>query len=198
MGAAPATNAALVDLNLSYGSHLLSEFRSEWSSKCRLIQAVMLCTRHLRPHFSAGTIAALVVTLVPRDGVHARTPRPAPIPVTVLNNGVAMPMLSLGIWQFSDEEVAEYVPLALSLGIRHIDASIFYGVEENGGPPNQPALGSALVGINRSSYFLTTKIDPSYDSSHAYATATAPFTRASAYFRTLEQVAWTDGCSKLG
>ena len=111
------------------------------------------------------------------------------IPRITLNNGVQMPMLSLGIWQFSNDEVATAVKQALSVGIDHFDASIFYGTPENDGQPNQPALGRALAGIPRSQYFLLTKIDPSYMDSDEYSIVTEKFTRSNAYYRTLEQAA---------
>lgn len=111
------------------------------------------------------------------------------IPRITLNNGVEMPMLSLGIWQFSDAEVEKAVPMGLALGIDHIDASIFYGVEENDDRPNQAALGRVLVNIPRSSYFLTTKIDPDYRDSRLTGRISEPFTLENAYFRTLEQAA---------
>ena len=112
-------------------------------------------------------------------------------PCVTLNNGVLMPQLSFGTWQLSDDEITQLIPLALSIGVTHIDSSVFYfpfGADMSG-MPNQPALGRALAGFARESYFITTKIDPSFDGSTAYAAATAPFTEANAYYRTLEQAA---------
>ena len=55
--------------------------------------------------------------------------------------------------------------------------------------PNQPALGRLLRDVPRDSYFLTTKIDPSYSDAPAYATLATNFTPATAYYRTIEQAA---------
>lgn len=119
------------------------------------------------------------------------------IPTVTLNNGIEMPMLSLGIWQFSDAEVEEIVPLALKVGYNHFDASIFYGTPENNGRPNQPALGRVLADVPRDSYFLTTKIDPSYEASTPYSVVTSALTVGNAYYRTLEQVAHNLGDLEL-
>ena len=115
-----------------------------------------------------------------------RDPR---IPLVRLSNGIDMPMLSLGVWQLSNVEVSRIVPMALSIGINHIDASIFYGVPENGDAPNQAALGDVLALVERDSYFVTTKIDPDARDSRLYARLATPFTAETAYFRTLEQAA---------
>ena len=111
------------------------------------------------------------------------------IPVAKLNNGVLMPYMSFGIWQLSNADVEAQVPLALSLGINHIDASIWYGCAENGGPPNQPALGEVLADHPRDTYFLTTKIDPDARASKEYGVVASPLTVHNAYFRTIEQAA---------
>ena len=133
-----------------------------------------------------------------RYSTSSRATASSRVPTVTLNNGVSMPIVSLGIWQFSDVEVAATVPLAMSLGFNHIDASIFYGVPENDGPPNQPALGRALANVPRDSFFLTTKIDPSFEDSDSYAVIATPFTPANAYFRTLEQAAHNLGDLGLG
>ena len=145
----------------------------------------------LRPpwmRWCVSAFAAVAIVCTAAGGVRA-TATPRRVPRVVLNNGMDMPMLSLGIWQFSDEEVAAVVPLALSLGYDFIDASIFYGVPENDGRPNQPALGRALAGIPRASYSILTKIDPSYVDSAEYSIVATPFSRENAYYRTLEQAA---------
>ena len=93
---------------------------------------------------------------------------------------------------------AAVVPQALATGFTHLDASIFYGTDENGdGHPNQVALGRVLTDVPRGSYFLTTKIDPSYEDSTAYTIVASAFTRSNAYFRTLEQVAHNLGDLRL-
>lgn len=124
-----------------------------------------------------------------QEGAKASSIRDPRIPLVTLNNGVQMPMLSVGIWQLSDEEVEKIVPMAMALGIDHLDASIFYGVPENGDRPNQAALGRMLEATPRASYFLTTKIDPDFRDSRLYAKLATAFTPSNAYFRTLEQAA---------
>ncbi|MFI6744082.1 aldo/keto reductase [Nonomuraea sp. NPDC050451] len=69
-----------------------------------------------------------------------------------LNNGVEMPKLGLGVFQMTDEQVAEAVPAALDAGYRLIDtASRYY---------NEKALGAALdkTSVPREELFITTKL----------------------------------------
>ena len=90
---------------------------------------------------SAGLLVGLVILMarVARASSTGVQSPPTKIPTLRLNNNVVMPMLSMGIWQFSDAEVANAVPLALSLGITHIDASIFYMfLRMMGGPTSLP------------------------------------------------------------
>jgi len=77
-------------------------------------------------------------------------PAPAPIPSIRLNNGVQMPMVSLGTWQYNVTTAEEIVTLGLSQGFTHIDAAYMYF--------NQKGVGAALKRVPRSSYFLTTKV----------------------------------------
>ena len=52
----------------------------------------------------------------------------------VLNNGVKMPFLGLGVWQTSPGKVCENAVLAaLEAGYRHIDTAAIYGNEESVG-----------------------------------------------------------------
>ena len=74
----------------------------------------------------------------------------ASIPNVKLNNGVEFPMISLGTWQYSTQQATDVVKLGLSLGFNHIDTANDYR--------NQEGVGAALKGVNRSSYFLTTKV----------------------------------------
>ena len=75
---------------------------------------------------------------------------PAPIPSIRLNNGVSMPMLSLGTWQYNSSVAEAVVKLGLQQGFNHIDTAWAYH--------NQDGVGAALKGVPRSSYFLTTKV----------------------------------------
>jgi len=86
----------------------------------------------------------------------------ANIPNVKLNNGVEMPQLSLGVWQYTPAEAEASVKLALQTGFNHIDTAMNYN--------NQGGVGAALKGVNRTSYFLTTKVVPVQDSGSAYAT----------------------------
>jgi len=78
------------------------------------------------------------------------------IPTTTLNNGVELPMVGLGTWQYSTEQTYDAVLLALRSGYRHIDTATIYG--------NQRGVGRALktwekeTGGRRDQVFITTKI----------------------------------------
>jgi 2,5-diketo-D-gluconate reductase A len=72
------------------------------------------------------------------------------IPTHKLNNGVDMPMMSIGTWQYDSATAEQVVKDALSVGFNHIDTANNYN--------NQKGVGAALKGVNRESYFLTTKI----------------------------------------
>jgi len=82
------------------------------------------------------------------------------MPAVTLNNGVKMPMLSLGTWQYSSSVAETTVKLGLKLGITHIDTANDY--------QNQDGVGKALAGVARSSYFLTTKVPPQESARSAY------------------------------
>ena len=70
-----------------------------------------------------------------------------------LKNGIEMPTQSLSTWQLDGTTAKQMVKTALDdVGMRHIDTAITYG--------NHVQIGEALAGRNRSSFFLTTKIDP--------------------------------------
>jgi len=72
---------------------------------------------------------------------------------TILNNGVGMPGLGLGVWQSTDgPEVENAVLWALEAGYRSIDTAAIYG--------NEGGVGNALKasGLPRDEIFLTTKV----------------------------------------
>merc|ERR1719392_471370 len=77
-----------------------------------------------------------------------------------LNNGVEMPMLSLGTWQYSSSTAEAAVKLALQAGFNHIDTAMNYN--------NQAGVGKGLAQFPRSSYYLTTKV-VAVDGSDAYS-----------------------------
>lgn len=84
------------------------------------------------------------------------------IPNVKLNNGVMMPMISIGTWQYDSPTAESVVKQALQVGFNHIDTANNYN--------NQDGVGKALVGVDRKSYFLTTKIPPVNSASTAYST----------------------------
>jgi len=72
---------------------------------------------------------------------------------TVLNNGVRMPWLGLGVWQMDDPVQLEYaVGKALETGYRAVDTAAGYGNEEG--------VGKSIIksGIRREELFITTKL----------------------------------------
>ena len=102
---------------------------------------------------SAGPIVGMIAVLA---SLGAPTPapipsiRPAPIPSIRLNNGVSMPMVSLGTWQYNSSVAQDVVKAGLGAGFSHIDTAWGYY--------NQDGVGAALKGVPRESYFLTTKV----------------------------------------
>lgn len=81
-----------------------------------------------------------------------------------LNNGVEMPMISLGTWQYDSPTAEAAVKLALQTGFNHIDTAQNYN--------NQKGVGAALKGVDRKSYFLLTKVPAAQTASTAYAATT--------------------------
>ncbi|WP_226037820.1 aldo/keto reductase [Aquibacillus saliphilus] len=81
---------------------------------------------------------------------------------TVLNNGVRMPWLGMGVFQVEDgEEVIQSVRYALDAGYRSIDTAAGYR--------NEAGVGTAIKqsGIRREELFITTKLanpDQGYES----------------------------------
>jgi diketogulonate reductase-like aldo/keto reductase len=84
----------------------------------------------------------------------------------VLNNGVTMPALGLGVFQSPPEETAAAVEAALQVGYRHIDTAAAYGNERQVGE------GIRRSGVDRSEVFIETKVwvsDYGYDETlHAF------------------------------
>jgi methylglyoxal/glyoxal reductase len=73
-----------------------------------------------------------------------------------LNNGVRMPILGLGVYQMTNEQVAVAMQAAFMAGYRHIDTASFYN--------NEAAVGKAVreSGIPREEMFVTTKLWPTH------------------------------------
>ena len=73
-------------------------------------------------------------------------------PCLTLNNGVMMPQLSLGTWQYNNTVAAGAIKMGMAAGFTHIDTAENY--------ENQVGVGSALKSLPRDSFFLTTKTKP--------------------------------------
>ena len=88
------------------------------------------------------------------------------VPNIVLNNGVEMPSIGLGVFQTPPDETRSAVAAALDIGYRHIDTAAAYGNEREVGE----AVHASKVG--RRGVFLETKIwisDYGYDQTlHAF------------------------------
>ena len=72
--------------------------------------------------------------------------------VLSLANGNEIPLVGLGTWQMSPEEAEKNVAYALRNGYIHIDTARTYDNEEGVGR------GIKASGIDRESFFLTTKV----------------------------------------
>lgn len=72
--------------------------------------------------------------------------------IVTLNNGIEMPMLGLGVYKITDEEMQDTVDAAIKAGYRAFDTAHFYF--------NEASLGKALKssGVPRESLFVTTKL----------------------------------------
>lgn len=80
---------------------------------------------------------------------------------TILNNGVKMPWLGLGVWKATGGTAKPAVLAALKAGYRSIDNAAIYG--------NEAEVGEAIreSGVPRDEIFITTKVwnsDQGYDS----------------------------------
>lgn len=70
----------------------------------------------------------------------------------ILNNGVAMPALGLGVFLAKENETKQAVETALANGYRLIDTAAIYGNEE------QVGQGIKASGVARAELFITTKL----------------------------------------
>jgi len=83
------------------------------------------------------------------------------VPDVVLNNGIEIPQVGLGVWRVPHAETQRVVATALRASYRHIDTAKLYGNEE--------AVGAAVreSGLDRDAVFVTSKVwntDQGYDS----------------------------------
>ena len=81
-------------------------------------------------------------------------------PNLVLNNGISMPVIGLGVFQTPPDQTTQSVREALRIGYRHIDTAAAYGNEREVGE------GVRRSGVPREEVFIETKIwinDYGYD-----------------------------------
>ncbi|HCU35545.1 MAG TPA: aldo/keto reductase [Armatimonadetes bacterium] len=76
------------------------------------------------------------------------------IPTAPLASGYTIPYLGLGTWRLVGDDCARIVRQALDLGYTHIDTADMYG--------NHEQVGAGIRGVERSSFFLTTKVGPEH------------------------------------
>lgn len=69
-----------------------------------------------------------------------------------LNNGVKIPKLALGVWEISDDKVADAVKSAVDIGYRHIDTAQAYGNERGVGE------GVRNASVSRDEIFVNSKV----------------------------------------
>lgn len=77
------------------------------------------------------------------------------MPALKLRNGVDMPIMSAGTWQYSPEVAEKTVEAALSVGFNHIDTAYDYRNQQGVAKGLQSAMAK---GMTRESIFLTTKV----------------------------------------
>jgi len=85
-------------------------------------------------------------------GLSLAVPNAYAVPNIKLSNGVLMPQMSLGTWQYDNATAGEAIKLGISAGFTHIDTAENY--------LNQVGVGAALAAYPRESFFLTTKTLP--------------------------------------
>ncbi|MEX3504728.1 aldo/keto reductase [Corynebacterium sp. LK2510] len=78
------------------------------------------------------------------------------IPVTTLNDGSDLPLLGLGTYKLTGEEVGPVVRTAIELGYRHIDTASLYGNEAEVGKAINDAITAGDV--TREELVVTTKL----------------------------------------
>merc|ERR1712054_459831 len=69
-----------------------------------------------------------------------------------LSNGVSMPLVAAGTWQYNDSVAEQEVVAAIKAGFKHIDTAHDYG--------NQVGVGKGLLasGVDRGDVFVTSKV----------------------------------------
>lgn len=81
------------------------------------------------------------------------------VPMNGLDGKMAMPLVGLGTWQYSDDVAEQATIDAFKIGFRHVDTALGYR--------NQVGVGKALkkVGLEREQFFVTSKIPGGTNSS---------------------------------
>lgn len=74
------------------------------------------------------------------------------IPTIDLSSGYTIPCLGLGTWRLTGGDCTRTVRAALDMGYTHIDTADMYD--------NHREVGAGMLGFERSSLFLTTKVAP--------------------------------------
>ncbi|XP_078608533.1 aldo-keto reductase family 1 member B1-like isoform X2 [Branchiostoma floridae x Branchiostoma japonicum] len=77
-------------------------------------------------------------------------------PTAVLSSGKKMPLLGLGTWQSTSEQVINAVKTAIDAGYRHIDTAWVYGNEKDVGQAIKEKIAEGK--IKREDVFVTTKL----------------------------------------
>lgn len=70
--------------------------------------------------------------------------------MVTLKNGVKMPMLAAGVWQYNSSEAFSSISSAVKVGFTMVDTALDYG--------NQDGVGRALTSVPRESIFVETKV----------------------------------------
>lgn len=111
-----------------------------------------------------------------------------PIPTTVLDGGVELPVVGLGTWRLHGAGAYDAVRNALDAGYRHIDTAAFYR--------NEAEVGRAVrdSGVPRADVFITTKMWPD-DAGRAHAALTSSLRELGTDYVDLWLVHWPPGGS---
>mmetsp|Transcript_27246 Transcript_27246/g.63986 ORF Transcript_27246/g.63986 Transcript_27246/m.63986 type:complete len:361 (+) Transcript_27246:79-1161(+) len=99
-----------------------------------------------------SSLAALAALGLQGCDSGSKPPAKDTIPTVTLRNGVKMPILAAGTWQYNDSVAEQVVVDALNAGFSHIDTAYDYG--------NQVGVANGLKksGKPRESIFVTTKV----------------------------------------
>ena len=84
------------------------------------------------------------------------------VPLITLNNGVKMPAVAAGSWEYSSDTAEQSIAAALEVGYRHIDTAHDYCADGTTGScktgSTQVGIAKAIAGVARDSLFITTKV----------------------------------------